>query len=169
MRRELPSLGATTFDVRTKNEEDEKEIEEMNVKCKGIHGKLITDGDRDEMKLRQPFYAPKLEPGMKIQYAFRYTDNDLPEEETMEWCTGVVTKVSNGSNLRNPGRGPKFYKKEGAAEVKQEADPSKGEETSYSIVEIRKTLFNQYAEFGWRLYFDVEQNSKPLQAALDVE
>ena len=52
MRRELPSLGATTFDVRTKNEEDEKEIEEMNVKCKEIRSKLIANGDRDEMKLR---------------------------------------------------------------------------------------------------------------------
>jgi len=85
---------------------------------------------------------------MKIQYAFRYLDDDANNSEIMEWCNGTITKISTGNNLRNTGKGLKFCKKGGAVEVQWDADISKREEVSYSIVEIKKSSFNKYIEFG---------------------
>ena len=133
----------------------------MENKCNEERLRLINEGLRDEMRLRQPSYAPDLKVGMKLQYAFRYTDEN-EKDEIIEWCTGKVTKVSNGSNLRNIGNGPKYFRNGGAIEVQWDADAAKGEDVSYSIVEIKKTLFNCYDEFGWRLYFDIPWNSLPL-------
>jgi len=86
-------------------------------------------------------------------------------DKIIEWCTGEVTKVSNGSNLRNIGNSPKYYRKGSAVDVQWEADAAKGEGISYSIAEIKKTLFNCYDEFGWRLHYDIPWNLIPLQAA----
>ena len=163
-RRPLPSLGMQTVDARAKNEEDATLSNEMENKSNEERLRLINEGVRDEMRLRQPSCSPELEVGMKSQYAFRHTNED-ETCETIEWCTGEVTKVSNGSNLRNAGNGPKYHRKGGAVEVQWEANEEKGEDISYSIVEIKKTLFNCYKECGWRLHFDIPWNSLPLQAA----
>ena len=84
---------------------------------------------------------------------------------------GTVTRVSDGANLRNTrGSGPNFYRKGGAIEIEWCANEERGEEISYSIVEIKKVLFNSYAESGWRLCFlSVEQNKKLLQSKSDLE
>ena len=167
-RKDLPSLGVATVDVRETDEKDNLLINEMNDKCSEERLRLINQGIRDEMRLRQPSYAPDLCVGNKIKYAFRCTE-DNGDDEIIEWCTGEVTKISTGSNLRNTGAGPKYCRKGGAVEVQWEADLSKGEEVSYSIVEIKKSLFNCYEEFGWRLFFDIPWNSIPLQAAYEAK
>ena len=169
MRKELLILGDITVDIRENNEKDITSINIMNEQCSSTRLKMIEDGDRDEMKLREPFYASTLHPGMKIQYTFRYTDVNNPINETMEQCTGIITKVSNGVNLRSMGRGPKFYRKDAAIGVQQDADVTKGKESTWSIVEIKKSLFNKYEEFRGRLYFDIAQNSKLLQIVLNHE
>lgn len=160
----LPSLGVQTADARAKNEDDAALSSEMENKCNEERLRLINEGLRDEMRLRQPSYAPESQVGMKLQYAFRYADAD-ETDEMIEWCAGEATKVSNGSNLRNIGNGPKYQRKGGAVEVQWEADTAKGEGISYSIAEIKKTLFNCCDEFGWRLHYDMPWNSTPLQAA----
>ena len=116
------------------------------------------------MRLRQPSCAPELKVGMKLQHAFRNADA-CRTDEIIEWYTGEVTKVSNGSNLRNIGNGPKHHRKGGAVQVQWDADAAKEEDISYSIVEIKKTLFNCCDEFSWRLCFDIPWNLIPLQAA----
>ena len=79
----------------------------------------------------------------------------------MEWGTRTITRVSDSANLRNTNAtGPKFYRKGGAMEVEWFEDEANGEEISYSIVEIKKTLFNSYVNIGWRLFFDAEWNNK---------
>ena len=89
---------------------------EMDIKYGEERLRLINEGIRDEMKLRQPSHAPYLSVGTRMQHAFRHTEEN-GENEIIEWCTGKVTKVSNGSNLRNTGAGPKHYRKGGAVEV----------------------------------------------------
>ena len=163
-RRPLPSLGIQTVDVRAKNEEDTTLSSEMENQCNEERLRLINEGLRDEIRLRQPSYAPHLKVGMKLQHAFRCTDED-ESNKIIEWCTGQVTKVSNGSNLKNIRNGPRHFRKGGAVEVQWDADAAKSQDVSYSIVEIKKTLFNCYDEFGWRLYFDAPWNSIALQAA----
>ena len=65
----------------------------------------------------------------------------------MEWYKGNVKRVSDGTNLRNAsGSGPTFYKKGGAVEIEWHADEDKGEKITYSIEEIKKSLFNSYEE-----------------------
>ena len=89
----------------------------------------------------------------------------------MEWCTGITTRVSDGANLRNKsGSGPDFYRKGGAVEIEWCANEDRGEEISYSIVEIKKKLFNSYVESRQRLYFlFVEWNNILLQSKFDLE
>ena len=48
----------------------------MNVKSNEIHAKLIANGTRDEMKLKQLHFVPVLEPRMKTQHASRHANND---------------------------------------------------------------------------------------------
>ena len=115
-RRPLPLLGVQTIDTRAKNEEDATLSSEMENKYNEERLRLINEGFRDEMRLCQPSCAPELKVGMRLQYAFRNTDAHRTDE-IIEWCTGEVTKVSNGSNLRNIGNGPKYYRKGGAVEV----------------------------------------------------
>ena len=57
-------------------------------------------------------------------------------------------KVINSINLKNTGKGDMCHRKDGAVEVQWDDDMSKVEEISFSIVEIKKTLFNRHQEFG---------------------
>ena len=57
-RKELPTLGELTVDVRTKKEEDISAIGQMSDECAELRLKMIEDGSRDEMKLRQPPHTP---------------------------------------------------------------------------------------------------------------
>ena len=141
LRKDLPALVDLTADVRSKEEEDTKLIMDMECKCNEERRRLIQEGTRDEIKLRQQVCAPELIVGTKIQHAFRHTEEN-DNNEIIEWCAGSVSKVSNGTNLRNTGKGSKFCRKGGAVEVQWDGDPSIDEDFSYSIVEIKKTLFN---------------------------
>ena len=154
LRKDLPSLGDLTIDVRAKWEEDTNLIADIELKCNEERVRLIKEGIRDEMKLHQPTYTLDLEVGMKIQCAFRYIDENK-EDEIIEWCMGEVTKVSNRTNLRNLGNRLKYYRKNAAVEVQWDTDASNNEDVIYLIVEIKKTLFNCYNEFGWHLFFDI--------------
>ena len=53
MRKKLPILGEVTVDIRQKNEEDITNVDVMNAKYSKIHTKMIENGTRDEMKLKQ--------------------------------------------------------------------------------------------------------------------
>ena len=54
-----------------------------------------------------------------------------------------------------------------AIEVEWDADEEKDEETCFSVVEIKITIFNWYSEHGSRIYFNAAWNSKHLQVACD--
>ena len=157
-----------TVDARAKEEEDVNAQASVEDNCNEERQRLIEEGLRDEIKLRQQPFAPDLHVGIKIQYAFRCADAER-SDELIEWCTGTVVNTSDGNNLRNTTNAnanrPEYYKKGGAVDVKWDTDASKNEDDSYSIVKIKKTLFNCYDEFGWRLFFDVPWNSIPLQMA----
>lgn len=163
-RRPLPSLDIQTVDIRSKNEEDATLSSEMKSKCNEERLRLINEGLRDEIRLRQPSYAPHLKVDMKLQYAFRCADED-ESYKIIEWCAGQATKVSNGSNFKNIRNGPRYFRKGGAVEAQWDANAVKSQDVSYSIVEIKKTLFNYCNKFGWRLHFDAPLNSIALQAA----
>ena len=135
------------------------------VSC-NVRSRLIKEGRRDEMKLRQPASAPILKPNNIIQIAYRYF-YDGNHKDDYQWCTGTVVAVSNGRNLNND-KG-KYYSKGAAVDIQWHADSDKGEEISFSVIRIKKTLFNCYDEFGWRMYFDVEWNNIALQAAREDE
>ena len=122
------------------------------------------------MSLKQARYAPQLNVNEIIQHAFRY-ENDTEKTCAMEWHTRTITKVSGGANLRNTSSsGPKLYHKVGAVRFEWCSNEDKGEEVSYSIVEIKKKLFNSYVESGWRLYFLYMQwNNKLLQSKFDFK
>ena len=49
-------------------------------------------------------------------------------------------------------------------EIEWHADEEKGERISYSIEEIKKSLFDSYKESAWCLYFDMRWNNKLLQS-----
>ena len=76
-------------------------------------------------------FSSILKPEIKTQYALRHAVNNFLAKETIEWCAGMVVKVSNRSNLMNPRRRPQFHKKDKTVEVQWEANSSKGKETSY--------------------------------------
>ena len=87
-----------TTDVRAKVEENSNLQDPMQNKCNEQRQRAIGEGLRDEIKLRQPPFAPDLHVGTKMQCAFGHTDGE-GKDEIIEWCTGTVTKVSNESNL----------------------------------------------------------------------
>ena len=86
------------------------------------------------MKLTQPNYSPVLYPGMRMQCAFRCEHYDEDDDDVIEWCTGEIMKVRNGSNLENLGKGNIFHRKDGVEEVQWEEDVSKVKEIRFSIV-----------------------------------
>ena len=90
----------------------------MKDKCTELRTRIIEDGLRDKMKLRQPSYTPTLVPGIKIQYTFRYANKDDENDELIQQCTGSIITVSDSSNLRNPKNAQRFYRKDGTVEVK---------------------------------------------------
>ena len=134
MRIELPRLIEVTVDVRAKVKEDVNTVNGMEIKCNDTRQRLIEEGTRDEMKMRQPTYAPDLKVAMNTKYAFRYADEDGFNDEVIEWFTDQVTKNKNGSNMWN---GPKCYRKGGTTEAQWDAYSYKCKKVSVSIVEIR--------------------------------
>ena len=169
LRKKLPTIGMSTVDVRAKTEEVSEDITMMESRSNSIRNKLIDRGERDEMSLKQPKYVPKLKENDVIQYALKNSD-DSDDSVVIEWCTGTVVRLSDGSNLRNTtGKGPKYHRKGSAVEIKWHADEEKGEEVSYSVVEIKKTMFNCYADTGWRLFFNVRWNNKMLQSKYNIK
>ena len=170
MRKKLPSLGVATVESRSKDEEDKQVISTMEDHAQAKRIELIKNGKRNEMSLKQARYAPQLNVNEIIQHAFRCA-NDTEHTCAMEWHTRTITKVSGGANLRNASSsGPKFYRKGGAVEFEWCSNEDKGEEVSYSIVEIKKKLFNSYVESGQRLCFLFMQwNNKLLQSKFDLE
>ena len=112
----------------------------------------------DEMSMRQPHCALELNVNDVMQYSFKHLD-DVDKTVTMEWHTGTVKKVSDGSNLRNAsGSAPKFYKNGDDVDIEWYTDEDKGEEISCSIAEIKKILLNCYEESALRLFFDTQCN-----------
>ena len=78
---------------------------------------LMNNGKRDEISLKQARHVPQLNINDIIQHAFEHA-NDTKKICTMEWCTGIITKVSDGANLRNTSVSvPKFYRKGDAVEI----------------------------------------------------
>jgi len=73
---------------------------------------------------------------MRIQYTFRYANNSNDNNETIEWYVGLITKVSNNSNLKNLGKFLKFYREDSTMKVQWGTNVSKGKDKSYSIVKI---------------------------------
>ena len=168
-RKTLPTLGARTVDIRTKDEEDRETNGQMRLRTDELRLKLIDNGRRDEMKLRQPIGAPDVKEGTRMQCMFVHKD-DNANEDSAEWCTGTIVRVSNGKNLETPiPTGPKYYRKGGAAEVRWDANLDNGESESYAIVTMHKTLFNVYKVNGWRLFFDIPWSHKPLGSAIRNE
>ena len=100
------------------------------------------------MKLRQPNCDPALQLGVRIQCTFRCANDDDDDDEIVERHAGKIMKVSNGRNIENPGKGNVFCRKDSAVEVEWDDDRSKVEGMRFSIVEIKKTLFNRRQEFG---------------------
>ena len=148
MRKKLPSLSVATIDSRSKDEEDKQVISTMEDHTQAKRIELVNNGKREEMSLKQVRYAPQLNVNDIIQHAFKCV-NDTEKTYAMEQRTKAITKVSGGGNLRNAsGSGPKFYRKGGAVEFEWCTNEEKEEEVSYSIVEIKKTLFNSYVESG---------------------
>ena len=66
---------------------------------------------------------------------------------------------------KNVQNGAKFFIKWGAAEFRWHANNFTENEERVTVVEIQKSRFNSYEEHGWRLFFDVPWNHKPLQAS----
>ena len=97
-RKTLPTLGARAVDVRTKDKEDRETNGQMRLRTCELRLKLIDNGRRDEMKLRQPIGVSDLKEGMRTQHAFVHKD-DNANEDSAEWCTGTIVRVSDGKNL----------------------------------------------------------------------
>ena len=95
------------------------------------------------MKLTQHKNDPPLQIRMKTQYDVRCFD-DKNKMEEIEWCTGKIILVSNGSDMRNATRnGPRFHKEGGAANAECAANASKGVEISYLIAKfVKKNIYS---------------------------
>ena len=65
---------------------------------------------RDEMSALQQTHGLELKPGHVAQYSLKKCINNATNSATYEWCTGSVTKASDGSSLVNDGNG-RFYSK----------------------------------------------------------
>ena len=52
VRKKLPSLGVSTFDSRTNNEEDADSMRKMELSAEAMRMELINTGKRDEMSMK---------------------------------------------------------------------------------------------------------------------
>ena len=125
-----------------------------------LRSDMIANGILDEMSKLQPSLAPILKLGNRIQYTFQFIDEENNNKEILEWYIGTVIKLSTGDSLY---QGVKPYRKNAAVKVKWESNADY--DSSTSIVEIKKSMFNVYVEHSWRLFFDVEWSNKLLQLA----
>ena len=61
--------------------------------------------------------------------------------------------------------GATFFRKWGTPEVRWHANNFNENKERVAVVETQKIRFNSYEEYGWRLFFEVTWNHKPLQAS----
>ena len=65
----------------------------------------------------------------------------------MSHCEGTARRISDSSKLHNASKHiPKLYKKGFTAKNKSDVDRDNSKNISYLIEEIKKALFNFYAE-----------------------
>ena len=98
---------------------------------------------------------------------FRCADDEDETKEAYEWYTGTVNEVCNGSNFLN--ETGSYHRKVNAFETQWHADSDKGEQINFSIVNLKKTLFNSYVEYGWGLCFDSSWSNIPFQTVCQDE
>ena len=112
------------------------------------------------MSKLQPIATPILKIGDRIQYAFRCVDKEDENKEIIERSIERMITISTEDNLY---QGYKPYYEDCNAEVQQDANKANNKDTSASIIEIKKSVFNTYVEQSQYLLFDIEQSNKLLQ------
>ena len=90
----MPYLGEGTVDARKTVEHDASTSNKLNDKSQYLRLTLTHDGERDEMQMKQPKHASILKEDVVIQLAFRFSDKDTENNETLEWCTGKIVTAS---------------------------------------------------------------------------
>ena len=135
MRNNLPTPGVVTADICTKYEEEVDETHKMEMHAEAMRNDLITNSKKDEIRMKKTRSTSYLKVDDKMQCAFKYMD-DTNDTIMIEWDTGTIIRVSDGTNLRNTNATrPKLHRKGGDLEVEWLADEENGEEISYSIVD----------------------------------
>ena len=146
-KKNLPALGIEIVHVRGKKEEDNAHAMELEDRSLILRSEMIAHGKLDEMSKLQPSSLPTLKLGDRMQHAFRFIDEENNNKETLEQCIGTVTALSTGESLY---QGVKPHRKNTAVEVKQ--DSNSYEDSSATIVEMKKSMFNMCLEYSWRLF-----------------
>ena len=99
------------------------------------------------MSALQQTHGLELKPGHVAQYSLKKCINNATNSATYEWCTGTVTKASDGSSLVNDGNG-RFYSKGWVLELQWHDDADIGEDIRFTIEKIYKTKFNRHVQTG---------------------
>ena len=114
----------------------------------------MEDGIEDVYSRSQPSTMPKIDKsliGKRLEILYKYEEPHTGEE-VLEWNQGVVTLVSDGTNLQKSARS--FYKEGEAVLIDFDKKCLRGEKQSVYTVKLKKSKWNpknNYTEGSWRL------------------
>ena len=75
VRKKLPSLGVSTFDSRTNNEEDADSMRKMELSAEAMRKKMIDNEKRDKISMKQPKGMLFSHANDKIQNLLKHSDD----------------------------------------------------------------------------------------------
>ena len=161
-RKTLPSLGTQAKDVVAIDRARTEMTDEFEAKARSTRAEREAVGVGDRYAEMQPMSRPAVDErliGKRLDVCVLYNLDEGGSE--LRWCQGVVTAVSNGSNIVRTGSKTACYKAGEAVMIRWDENKARNEPSSESGQRLLPSKWNPrgvHREGCWR--FDIEEVSK---------
>ena len=133
-------FGTVAADVVMIDEQQEFDAELIVERAQALCQEREDNGLEDIVESVQPPQWPKVDStlvGKRLEICWKFDTDD--GDEVLRWCPGVVTEVSNGSNIKKEWA---FYKLGEAIMFNFDAIEERGEKEHTWKVELKRSLWN---------------------------
>lgn len=156
-RKVLPTLGETACDVAALDAKQMDGAAAFDQKARAEVERREAEGEGDRYEQCQPTSRPAVATllGKRLDYLFEYAHASGGGSD-LRWSQGVVTLVSDGTNIYKPGAVSAKFKAGEGVNIKWDACPGRGEaESSTTAVALLPSKWNPRSgeprEGWWRL------------------
>ena len=140
-----------TFNISVYEKSKEDSKKEIELKVLQEQNNQTLTSKLNVFSIQQPPTAPDLRVRMQVDCLVNCAEDEEDADVSM-WSEGRITLLSNGSNIYNESGG--FHKKSDV-QVLLDANESRNELCTSSIITLKKNLFNKQLKGSWRLYINL--------------